>query len=65
MVNFSSYDRFVHLKVGIDEGITGWGEAAFHDGQLTAQIAETLGQKVLGRDPFHTNALWQQLFRGK
>jgi len=51
--------------VGIDEGITGWGEAAFHDGQLTAQIAETLGQKILGRDPFHTNALWQQLFRGK
>ena len=40
---FLLHDRFVYLKVDTDEGITGWGEAAFHGGRLTAQMAEALG----------------------
>ena len=34
---FLLHDRFVYLKVDTDEGIAGWGEAAFHGGRLTAQ----------------------------
>ena len=46
---FLLYDRFVYLKVETDEGISGWGEATLHGGKITAQIAEALGQKVVGR----------------
>ncbi|MEM7538822.1 MAG: mandelate racemase/muconate lactonizing enzyme family protein [Chloroflexota bacterium] len=60
---FLLYDRFVYVKVDTDEGIAGWGEAAFHGGKVTAQTLQALGEKVIGRDPFQTDALWQELFR--
>ena len=43
--------------------VSGWGEAAFHGGKVAAQIAEAVGQKVIGRDPFQADAIWQDLFR--
>ena len=60
--SFLLYDSFVYLKVETDEGIAGWGAASFHGGAITAQAAEVLGQKVIGRDPFHTDAIWRDLF---
>ena len=59
---FLLYESWVYLKVETDAGISGWGEAAFHGGAITAQAAEVLGQKVIGRDPFHTDAIWRDLF---
>ena len=29
---FLLYDQFVYLTVETDEGVSGWGEAAFHGG---------------------------------
>lgn len=60
---FLLYDQFVYLKVETDDGVSGWGEAAFHGGKITAHIAKTLGQKIIGRDPFHTDAIWRELFQ--
>jgi len=60
---FLLYDRFVYLKISTDEGISGWGEAAFHGGATTAQIAHTLGQKIIGSDPFQTDKIWRELFQ--
>lgn len=60
---FLLYDCWVYLKVSTDEGIDGWGTAAFHGGQITAQTARGLADKIIGRDPFETEAIWQDLFR--
>ncbi len=57
------YDRFVYLKVESDEGLVGWGEATFHGGRITAQTAHSLGQRVIGKDPFKTDAIWKDLFQ--
>ena len=60
---FLLYDRWVYLKISTDASIFGWGTAAFHGGQITAQIVSALGEKLVGRDPFDTEAIWQDLFR--
>ena len=45
---FLLHAKFVYVKVDTDEGISGWGEAAFHGERLTAQVLETLRQQVVG-----------------
>ena len=44
---FLLHAKFVYVKVDTDEGISGWGEAAFHGERLTAQVLETLGQQAM------------------
>ena len=58
---FLLYESWVYLKVETDAGISGWGEAAFHGGALTARAVEFLGEKVVGRDPCNTDAIWRDL----
>ena len=58
---FLLYESWVYLKVETDAGISGWGEAAFHGGALTARAVEFLGEKVVGRNPFNTDAIWRDL----
>ena len=60
---FLLHGKFIYVKVDTNEGISGWGEAAFHGERLTAQLLEALGQKVVGLNPLNTDALWQDLFR--
>jgi len=57
------YSRFVYLKVETDEGICGWEEAIHHGGRITAQISRSLGDRIVGRDPFQIDAIWQELFQ--
>jgi L-alanine-DL-glutamate epimerase-like enolase superfamily enzyme len=59
---FLLYDRFVYVKVDTNEGISGWGAAIFHGGEITAKVIEMLGKKVAGKDPFQTDAIWWDLF---
>lgn len=61
---FLLYDRWIYLKISTDEGISGWGTAAFHGGATTAQVCSALEEKIVGRDPFDTEGIWQDLFRG-
>lgn len=60
---FLLYDRWVYLKISTDSGISGWGTAAFHGGQITAHIVQALREKLIGRNPFDTEAIWHDLFR--
>ncbi|MEM7126684.1 MAG: mandelate racemase/muconate lactonizing enzyme family protein [Chloroflexota bacterium] len=60
---FLLYDRWVYLKISTDEGVSGWGTAAFHGAKVTAQVVEALASKILGRNPFDTEQIWQDLFR--
>jgi L-alanine-DL-glutamate epimerase-like enolase superfamily enzyme len=60
---FLLHRRFVLLKVSTDDGVSGWGEAAFHGGAITATIARHLGQQIIGRDPFAIAAIWRDLFQ--
>ena len=60
---FLLYNRWVYLKISTDQGIAAWGTAAFHGAKVTAQIIEALAPKILGRNPFDTEQIWQDLFR--
>lgn len=60
---FLLHDKFVFVKVSTDDGVDGWGEAAFHAGPITAEIVRRLGDKVIGSDPFESGKTWTALFR--
>lgn len=61
---FLLHQRFVVVKVSTSEGISGWGEAAFHGGEATARMVARLGEKLVGRDALQIEANWHHLFRG-
>jgi len=60
---FLLYKRWVYLKISTNEGISGWGTAAFHGGDITAHTARSLTEKLIGRNPFDAESIWQDLFR--
>ena len=55
---FLLHGRFVYVKVSTDEGLSGWGTAAFHGGPVTAEAARRLGAELVGADPLATTAIW-------
>src|SRR5580692_5421876 len=62
-----SPDRnFVTLRIDTDEGIYGLGDATLNGRELA--VASYLNDHILlcliGRDPFHTEDIWQYLYRG-
>lgn len=51
------------VKVETDAGVSGWGEADHDYPALTsAVIHEICKKEVLGKDPFDTEYLWQQMY---
>ena len=56
----------VVVEVSTDEGVTGWGESLCHGLQppeLAASFVEHLFKPMLlGRDPFETEVLWEEMF---
>jgi galactonate dehydratase len=53
------------VKVETDEGIYGLGEVGIRNwGGAITQAIEHLSQVVIGQDPWSTERLWQQMFRG-
>ena len=53
------------VKVETDEGIYGLGEVGIRNwGGAITQAIEHLSQAVIGQDPWSTERLWQQMFRG-
>ena len=53
------------VKVETDEGIYGLGEIGIRNwGGAITQAIEHLSQVVIGQDPWSTERLWQQMFRG-
>ncbi|MBP7978874.1 MAG: galactonate dehydratase [Sebaldella sp.] len=56
--------RWIFIKIITDEGIEGWGEMI--SGAKTETVtacANEMCKKLLGRDPFDIEALWQELYR--
>ncbi len=53
------------VKVETDSGIDGLGEVGIRNwGGAIGKAVEHLSQVVIGEDPFSTEKMWQQMFRG-
>lgn len=56
--------RWIFIKISTDEGIDGWGEMI--SGTKTETVvagAYEMGNRIIGRDPFEIERLWQELHR--
>ena len=56
--------RWIFVKVSTDEGIDGWGEMI--SGTKTDTVvagAYELGKRIIGRNPFEIERIWQELHR--
>lgn len=56
--------RWIFVKISTDEGIIGWGELI--SGTKTETVvagAYEMGKKLVGRNPFEIERLWQELHR--
>ncbi|SYW05534.1 galactonate dehydratase [Oenococcus oeni] len=56
--------RWIFIKLSTDEGIEGWGEMI--SGTKTETVvsgAYEMGKKILGRNPFEIERIWQELHR--
>ena len=58
------YRNFVFLKLTTDDGLTGVGEGTVEWNELAVEacLRQTCG-RLLGCDPFETEALWERLYR--
>lgn len=56
--------RWIFIKISTDEGIDGWGEMV--SGTKTKTVvagAYELGERIIGRNPFEIERIWQELHR--
>ncbi len=54
------------VKVETDEGIFGWGESGLSGREkAVAGAIEHYAQFLVGRDPMHAGALWQEMYRSQ
>lgn len=61
---FEVKPRWIFIKVNTDEGISGWGELI--SGTKTRTVVEgakELAERIIGRNPFEIERLWQELHR--
>lgn len=61
---FQVKPRWIFVKVSTDEGISGWGEMI--SGTKTEMVvagAYEMGARIIGRDPFEIERLFQELHR--
>ncbi len=58
------YRSFVFLKLYAEDGLTGVGEATVEWNELAAEacLRQTCG-RIVGADPWQTEALWERLYR--
>ncbi len=56
---------YFFVQVETDEGITGLGEVGIRFwGNAIEKAIEDLSHTIVGQDPFSTERLWQEMFRG-
>lgn len=57
------FDKATFVKIETDAGISGWGEADHDYPKLVAAVIDDACKKfVVGRDPFDTEFIWNQLY---
>ena len=58
------WKNWTFVKLLTDEGLHGWGEATTHRAAKTAETnVLEMRRYYLGRDPFNTEEIWQELHR--
>jgi galactonate dehydratase len=56
--------RWLFLKIGTDEGVTGWGEPVVEGRAATVAAAvDELADYLIGKDPRRIEDLWQVMYR--
>ena len=62
---FTLDERQVLVRIGTDEGVTGWGDASLEHrpGTVSATVRELSGY-LIGADPLPVTALWDRMARG-
>ena len=54
------------VKVETDEGIYGWGESGLSGREkAVAGAIEHYREWLIGKDPFATGAIWQEMYRSQ
>lgn len=57
------FGKATFVKIETDAGVSGWGEADHDYPKLVASVINEACKKiVIGRDPFDTEYIWQQLY---
>jgi galactonate dehydratase len=57
--------KWTLVEVFTDQGIVGIGEATYsHKEFVVAKMVEDLTPRIIGKDPFHTEAIYQELYGG-
>ncbi len=57
--------KWTHVRVYTDAGVVGIGEATYsHKEFVVAKMVEDLGARIVGKDPFHSEALYRDLYAG-
>jgi D-galactarolactone cycloisomerase len=62
--DFNALRHLCLVKITTDDGLVGWGEAItqFPEASLaTKAIVDGMAERVVGRDPVHTRAIWESL----
>jgi galactonate dehydratase len=55
--------KWTHVRVFTDEGVTGIGEATYSFKEtVVAEMVRSLAERVVGRDPFATEAIYHDLY---
>lgn len=59
--------QFLFVQVDTDEGVTGWGEVTTYPGatanRAVASMIREAGKALVGRDPSHIEAIWNETLR--
>jgi L-rhamnonate dehydratase len=62
--DFNALRHLCLVKITTDDGLVGWGEAIAQmpeASQATKAIIEAMAERVIGRDPVHTRAIWESI----
>jgi L-alanine-DL-glutamate epimerase-like enolase superfamily enzyme len=62
--DFNALRHLCLVRITTDDGLVGWGEAVaqFPEASFAAKaIVEAMSERVVGRDPVHTRAIWESL----
>jgi L-alanine-DL-glutamate epimerase-like enolase superfamily enzyme len=62
--DFNALRHLCLVRITTDDGLVGWGEAITQFAEAsfaTKAIVEGMANRVVGRDPVHTRAIWESL----
>ncbi|MEO1021688.1 MAG: mandelate racemase/muconate lactonizing enzyme family protein [Bacteroidota bacterium] len=62
-LKYYEFKKAGFVKIETDSGVSGWGEVDGSNRKLAGYyIAKNLDQYVVGKDPFHSEGIWQEAY---